>query len=122
MSVPTGFARGADGHIYFVGARLPEDAQLAPGFARDSNGITRYVGGPVDNYAGAGSEQAALARWEAAALTDNSPEKIYERLRIEHDTLIRSLRGIVHELYEHPYRLTRQTTIAKRLDKLWEGC
>jgi len=122
MSVPTGFARGDDGRLHFVGARLSGDVQLAPGFARDVNGIVRYVGGPVDNYAGAGSEQAALARWEQPVPIISVPEEEYERLVHEHEQLIRSLRGIVHELYEHPYRLRRQTTIAKRLDKLWEGC
>jgi hypothetical protein len=60
----TGFVRCDDGVIRFVGVRLPEGTVLALGFERDRHGIVRYVGGPVDNYAGAGSVQAALARWD----------------------------------------------------------
>lgn len=60
-----GFAKRTDGVWHFVGYRAPDGAPLAWGFERDNAGVVRYVGGPVDNYNGAGSVDAALARWKA---------------------------------------------------------
>jgi hypothetical protein len=40
----------------------------------------------------------------------------------QYDVLVAALRGIVHGLYEHPYRPVTQYKLAQRLDKLWEGC
>lgn len=52
----------------------------------------------------------------------DQPTTEYERLRLEHEELISQLRGIVHEMYEHPRRPITQGKIGRRPDALWEGC